>query len=131
MSDNQFDPWECQEPKSAQVPEGWYTARFKGADEYTLPTTGEAKWRFSWIVKTGEHAGKEASALTERGFNPNTLAGRLIGELLGKPIKGGDHVKALVDACKGKEYLVVVQRGPKNGKPGVKSVKSVSQPPDM
>ena len=86
------------------------------------------KWRFGWLVKKGEHAGKEASALTERGINPNTLAGRLIAGLLCRAIKPGENVKEAVDACKGKEYLVVVQPGPKGGKPGVKSV---SRPPEM
>jgi hypothetical protein len=122
------DPWTVQAPRqSAPVPVGMYLAKFQGVTDHQLPT-GEPRWRWVWEIVSGEHAGKQASALTNQGINPNTHSGVLIAGLIGQQLKPGDSVKALVDACTGKTYLVSVQAGPKGGKPGVRSVGS---PPAM
>lgn len=122
------DPWTVQAPKQMNpIPVGMYLARFKGVADHQLPT-GEPRWRWVWEVVSGEHAGKEASALTNREISPNTHSGVLITGLLGQQLRAGDNVKALVDACTGKTFMVSVQTGPKGGKPGVRSVGS---PPAM
>ncbi len=122
------NPWVVQAPKqTAQVPVGFYTAAFKGVEDYTLQS-GETKWRFAWEVESGPHKGESASALTNPAINKNTLGGRLISGLLGKDIVVGENVKEAVDACRGKPYLVSVQPGPQGGKPGVQSC---GQPPAM
>jgi hypothetical protein len=123
------DPWVVKAAKqTAPLPVGMYLADFKGVENYTLPGTADVRWRWAWTVATAEHTGKEASALTNQDITPNTLPGRLIEGLIGKPLVAGDSVKALVDGCTGKRYLVSVQAGPKGGKPGVKAV---SIPPAM
>lgn len=125
---SEVNPWVVQAPKqAAQVPVGFYTALFKGVEEVKLQT-GETKWRFAWEVKGGAEAGKQATAFTDQSISPSTLPGRLISGLLGRPLQPGENVKASVDACLGKTYLVNVQPGPKGGKPGVKIV---GQPPAM
>lgn len=124
------DPWVVQAPKQiAQVANGFHLATFKGVETIKLPTTGEERWRWTWEVQKGEEKGKIASSLTDCAINHNTLPGKLIAGLLGRPILPGENVQASVDACKGKVFLVVVQEGPKGGKPGVKSVGE--PPPQM
>jgi hypothetical protein len=104
-----------------------YLAKFQGVSDHTLQT-GEPRWRWVWEIVSGEHLGRQASALTNREISPNTQSGVLITGLLGQQLKAGDAVKALVEGCIGKTYMVSVQPGPKGGKPGVRSVGS---PPAM
>jgi hypothetical protein len=118
------DPWVVQAPKqAAQVPTGTYVgAEFVAVEDFTLPKTGEAKWKWRWKIKTGAEANKEATALTDKSISSTTLPGRLLSGLLGKPLVPGENVKSLVDGCKGKLYVVVVAEGTKGGKPGVRVV---------
>lgn len=121
------NPWVVKPPAQAAVPIGMYFATFMGVEDHTLPT-GEARWRWAWTIKTGEHTGKVASALTNREISPNALPGRLIVGLLGRQLQAGENIQASVDACKGQPYMVGVEPGPKGGKPGVRSC---SKPPAM
>jgi hypothetical protein len=86
------------------------------------------RWRWSWRVATGPHTGKFASALTGKNLNPNSQAGGLIRGLLGRDLEVGENVKASIDACVGKRYLVSVAPGSRGGKP---AVRSVNLPPEM
>lgn len=123
------DPWVVREAKEFKpLPVGFYTTLFKGVAEVTMPKDGSIKWRFEWEVKTGEHAGEQASALTDRSISPTTLPGRLIAGLLGRAIVPGENVKDAVDGCKGKTFLVNIAGGPQNGKP---CVRSCGKPPAM
>ena len=45
------------------------------------------KWR--WKVATGQHAGREATSLTDTKLTVQTQAGRLIACLLGRPLASG------------------------------------------
>jgi hypothetical protein len=122
--------WIVQAPKQAgdwQVAVGFHLGIFKGVEEYKMQD-GSVKWRFAWEVQKGQEQGKLATALTDRKISPTTLPGALITGLLGRPLVAGEDVKAAVDACVNKAYLVNVQPGPKGGKPGVRSV---GQPPPM
>lgn len=122
------DPWTVQAPKqTAPLPVAMYLAKFVGVSNHTLQT-GEARWRWAWEVTSGEHVGKQASALTNIGVSPSSQAGVLIAGLIGQDLKTGDNVKSLVDACVGRVYMVSVQAGPKGGKP---AVRSVGKPPAM
>jgi hypothetical protein len=128
MTEN-TNPWIVKAPKqTAPVPIGFYHATFKGVEDFTLPATGEVKWRFVWEITAGECKGKTASSLTNVEINANTLSGRLIAGLIGRPIVAGDNVKAEVEACIGKVYLVSQQAGPKGGKP---AVQACDKPPSM
>jgi hypothetical protein len=116
------NPWIVQAPKQIeQVPIGSYTAKFQGVSTLQLPT-GEDKWRWAWKINNGEHANKEASALTDIAINLNTHAGRLISGLLGRQLVAGEDVEQVIEGCKGKTYIVSVQPGPKGGKPAVRMV---------
>jgi hypothetical protein len=120
--------WVVQEPKQIeQVPVGSYTADYQGVEEVTLKEGGK-RWRWSWKIKTGPLAGKLATALTDQSISPTKLAGVLIAGLLGRALQSGESVKAAIDACIGKTYLVSVQPGPKGGKP---CVRMVAQLPPM
>ena len=122
------NPWVVQAPKQFKdQPIGFHLADYQGVEEKPLQQ-GEIKWRFSLKVKSGEHAGNIISALTDRDINSNTLPGRLISGLLGRELKVGENVKAALDSCIGKTYMVNVAAGPKGGKPGVKSI---GKPPAM
>jgi hypothetical protein len=123
------DPWIVQQPKAPfqPLPVGFYISTFKGVEEAKLQQ-GEAKWRWTWEVQSGEHKGKIASALTDRSISPTALPGVLISGLLGRPLIAGESVKDAIDSCKGKSYMVSIQAGPKGGKP---QVRAVSQPPQM
>jgi hypothetical protein len=114
--------WIFTAPKQIeQVPVGTYSAKFAGVVEFKLDT-GEDKLRWSWKVVGGEHAGKDASALTGRTINERTHAGHLISGLLGRKPAQGEDVKQAIDACKDKCYLIGVLVGPKGGKPAVRMV---------
>jgi hypothetical protein len=123
------DPWVVQEAgQAANVPPGAYLTEFQGVSDHVLQATGETRWRWAFRVKSGDHTGKVASALTDRKVSPTTLPGRLITGLLGRLVQPGENVQAAVDACKGTAYLVTVEPGPKGGKPGVRSA---NKPPVM
>lgn len=127
------DPWVVQAPKvkRADIPPGAYMVTFLGWEDtsYTAPgKPPEDKWRWRFKVTTaGPHLGVELTSMTQRGINSGALAGRLIEGLVGQPLKPGDNVKALVDACVGKAYLAIWGKGPKGGV----GVQSVSVPPAM
>jgi hypothetical protein len=116
------DPWVVQEVKSKGVPAGNYMAVFKGVQDFKIPATGEDRWRWAWQVKSGEHTGSEASTLSDKNINANVRAGRIVAGLLGRAIKVGDNVKALIDDCIGKTYLIGVGKGIKDGAVGVQTV---------
>jgi hypothetical protein len=123
------DPWIVQPVKQyTQVPNGFYTAIFKGVEDITLEKDGSLKWRFTWEVKTGPEAGHLATSLESRSINPMTEAGRLVGGLLGRELVQGESVKAAIEACIGKIYMVNVAVGDKGGKP---QVRSCGKPPAM
>src|SRR3569623_2387219 len=117
MSDaanNAADPWIVQPPKqTAQVPVGFYQALFRGVSDITLPSDGSIKWRWEWEVQSGSEKGKIASALTDRSISPTTLPGVLIAGLLARPVQPGENVKAAIDSCKGRTFMVNVIAGPK------------------
>ena len=126
---NSNDPWVVgEQPTFAPVPQGMYLAVFDGVSDFTLPTTGEGKWKWTWKVVSGAEKDKIASALTNKGIHPTSLPGVLIAGLLGRAITPGENVQASIDGCKGKKYMVSVAPGPKGGKPGVRSV---GKPPAM
>ena len=127
------DPWIVKpKPDYDPVPSGMYYGVFAGVEDVTLDAKDAKddgiRWRFSWTVSTGPEAGRQANALCSRTIHESSLAGVLIAGLIGRPIKAGDNVKALIDGCVGKAYMVSVAPGPKGGKPGVRSV---GTPPPM
>jgi hypothetical protein len=121
--------WVVQAPaaKAEPVPVGFYLSTFKGVEDFKMQD-GALKWRFVWEITKGEHVGKLATALTDRKLSLTALPGVLIAGLLGRTLATGENVKAAVEGCVGKVYMVGVQPGPKNGKPGVRSV---GPPPAM
>ena len=122
------DPWLMQaaKPKGEPLPEGMYLATFAGVNYHMVE--GVIKWRWAWTVKSGAMTGREASALTDKSVNPNTLPGRIVLGLANREIKTGENFKSVVDRAIGQTFMVSVQRGPQGGKAGVKSVGS---PPPM
>jgi hypothetical protein len=137
VPDNQGGDWVVQapKPKYEELPVGMYASEFAKVEEVVMDTKFITKagddgkrWRWSWCVATGQHTGKCASALTDKNLNPNSQAGRLIRGLLGRDLQVGENVKASIDACVGKRYLVQVAPGLRGGKP---AVRSVNVPPEM
>lgn len=127
------NPWVVRPQKQfVELPPGIYMTKYVKVEDMTVKPMDDKddglRWRWTWQVTTGPYAGQSATALTRRDIAIGTHAGRLIEGLLGKPLKDGDNVQALVDACVGQTYLVSVQAGPKGGKP---SVQSVGKPPEM
>lgn len=125
------DPWIVKEAKKP-VPVGMYLCDYGGVEDFTLidktTNTSKVKWRWLWKIKTGTEAGKEATAITDREIKPTTLPGRLIQGLLGRPLTVGENIKAALDSCVGKPYMVNVEAGPQGGKA---QVRSVGKPPQM
>ena len=122
------NPWVVRPPKqSAPVPDGHYIAEYVDVSDFKHEKIDGDKWKWVFKVVVGEHAGKMADALTDQEINPNTQAGRLIKGLLRRDIQPGDDVKAAVDACKGKRYMVTVAPGSKGGKSAVRYVGDVPQ----
>jgi hypothetical protein len=127
MSDQTSNPWVVQEAKKFEpLPIGAYTGVFKGVEPCELE--GKPKWRFVFEVATGEHKGKTERTLVSPDIKPTTHAGQVISGLLGRALVAGENVEAAIKACVGQAYLIVVQPGPKGGKP---SVRMVSKPPAM
>jgi hypothetical protein len=118
------NPWVVRQSGFVPIPPGSYIADFIGVSEVTIqtPKGPGVRWRWQWAVATGQQAGHIASAMTECDISPQTLAGRLIAGLIGRDVKAGDDVRAAVEDCKGKRYLIAVQPGPKGGKAGVRMV---------
>src|SRR5665213_3036181 len=95
---NEVNAWVVQAPKQIeQVPDGNHYADYNGIVDVLIEN--DPKWRFEWVVKTGAEKDKVASALCDPNINPNTLCGRLIAGLLGRPIVVGENVKDAVLAC--------------------------------
>jgi hypothetical protein len=136
MIENHND-WVVQapKPKYEELPVGMYASDFAKVEDIvmdtkyiTKPNDDGKRWRWSWSVATGQHTGKFATALTDKNLNPNSPAGMLIRGLLGRDLQVGENIKASIDACVSKRYLVSVAPGPRGGKP---AVRSVSVPPEM
>jgi hypothetical protein len=124
------NPWVVKPAKTyAPLPAAFYVADFTGVEDFTLPQTGEAKWKWQFRVATGEHKDKTTDTLTDPDINPNTKAGRIIRGLLGRDLVAGEDVKASIVARKGQTYMIDVRPGPKGGKTGVQSVSA--PPPAM
>ena len=112
MSNDNKNPWVVQDAGGYKaIPPGMYLAEFRGVEDREFPGKDgppETKWRWRFGVKTGEYAGCEPPALTGQRISPGSHAGRLISGIIGRELKAGDEVKALVDACVGQSYLVAV-----------------------
>jgi hypothetical protein len=126
---------QAPKPKYEELPVGIYSADFMKVEEVVMdtkyisrPDDDGKRWRWSWRVATGDHRGKFASALTGKKLDPNSEAGGLIRGLLGRDLQVGENVKASIDACVDKRYLVRVAPGSRGGKP---AVRSVDLPPEM
>jgi hypothetical protein len=116
------NPWVVQEKPAAYVPlpVGFYLADFVSVESKEMPPDGW-RWRWTWRVASGEHAGKDATALTGQAIHAGSQAGNLTTGLLGRPLVAGEDVQAAIAACIGKRYMVGQQPGPKGGKPAVRS----------
>jgi len=117
---------QAAKPKGEPLPEGMYYATFAGVADHMVE--GVSKWRWAWTVKSGDMTGREASALTDKCVNPNTLPGRIVRGLANREIKTGENFKGVVDEAVGKTFMIYVAKGPQGGKAGVKVV---STPPSM
>lgn len=109
-------PWIVQASGADPVPVGSYLAVFRSADDFSNPEKGVLdKWKWTWEIQKGAHAGKTPTALTDKRLTVGTHAGRLIGGMAGRPLQPGEDVESLVKSFIGKMYLVSVQPGPKGG----------------
>jgi hypothetical protein len=116
------NPWTVREAGKAGVPVGMYLARFVGVEPITNAKWEGERWRWTWEVTAGPHAGCKADALTQLDISPATQAGRIVAGLLGRAIIPGEDVQAAINGCSGRPYMVSVENGPKGGKPGVRTV---------
>lgn len=104
---------------------GNHIAEYCGLVDQDL--NGEMKWKWTWKIKAGKFAGKEATALTSRGIIPSSHPGQLVKGLLRRDIVPGEDVEAALKACVGKTYLIGYKPGPKGGKPAVREVGPVPE----
>lgn len=118
--------WIIQAPtQTEQVPIGSYQARFVSVGNFKLK--GEDRLKWVWEVVNGEHTGHKATALTSLSLKDSVHAGRLLSGLLNRQLIVGENVENAINACKGKMYMVSVQRGPQGGKPSVQYVSSLPE----
>jgi hypothetical protein len=124
---NPFAGVTVQASGSEPLPSGAYIAEFVNVEPFAHPTDpklqNKLKWR--WKVASGNHTGREATALTDPVFKPTTHAGRLLAGLVGRPLVPGEDVGELWNTLQqqiGKRFTVTVGQGPKGGKPTILSV---------
>ena len=126
---SESNEWVVNEAKvGGGIPDGSYIAEYSGTTEFTHEKIDGPKWKWIFEVKTGTLSGRQTDALTAKEINPNTHAGRLIKGLLGRELVVRENVKAAIESCKGKRYLIVVGPGNKGGK---SAVQHVARPPVM
>jgi hypothetical protein len=120
-------PWVVQKSNFLEV--GNYVAEFRSVENKEL--NGEIKWKWTFEIKRGKAAGKDATALTNRsimtGGGHLGHPGRLVQGLLGRPVVSDENVEAAIKACIGKTYLIKYEGGPKGGKPAVQDVGPVPE----
>lgn len=116
-----------QASASEPLPNGAYLGEFVGVVPFSNDKIAD-RLKWSWRVVTGNHIGREATALTDTKLTPQTHFGRLITGMAGRNLVAGEDLTALVAGFAGKRFLVTIASGPKGGKP---SVQSVSLPPEM
>jgi hypothetical protein len=85
------------------------------------------RWKWKFCIVSGQHKGKEISALTARKLNPLTEAGRIIAGLVGRKLETGVNVKAEIAAAVGQRRLVRFGPGIKGGKSAVRDVSAVPE----
>jgi hypothetical protein len=97
------------------VPVGNYTGKFMGLE--TVAENPERKfgaglrWRFS--IDTGPHEGLIVTPITGTAPSVRNGCGKLLGALLGRPLKEGEQVDP--DVCLGRRYMIVVATGQEGG----------------
>lgn len=109
------------------IPDKSYVAEFVGVEDFTLPTNGEMRWKWKFKVAKGEHTNKVMDCLTDMDISSQKKAGKIIRGLLSRELVVGENVKASIDECQGKVYLVVKGKGSKGGKSCVQSVDAVPE----
>jgi hypothetical protein len=123
---NNTNPWVVRESrKQAAIPVGSYIAEFRKVADFNNPKINGTKWKWEFPVVAGTHSGSIAEALTERDISPDTHAGRLVEGMLGRAVQPGEDVRAVIQACAGKRYLVTVAPGSQGGKPAVRKIEPV------
>ena len=87
------------------VSPGEHEVRFLFVEEAEgLPEFGPAvRWVFE--VLSGPDKGRRVSTLTGRKFSPSTAAGRLLSQLLGRPLSGGT---VDFEQLEGSQHIAVV-----------------------
>lgn len=87
-------------------PAGSYRCTFLGVKHTTHEEYGEGL-RFEFQVLDGPHAGSIAARTTNAKPTPNNAAGRLLSQITGANLSGGQ--KASVRDAVGKAFLVIVE----------------------
>ena len=108
------------------VPVGSCLASFQVVEPLDLSHKGiaEPKIKFVWQVESGSQKGRIISALTDAKITNLNHAGRLISGMIGN-LKVGVDVEAELDKAKGKNFICIVNAGPKGGKPSVQNVSGI------
>jgi hypothetical protein len=90
-------------------PAGAYKAEFLGVKRTEQPDFGPGL-RFEFRVIDGGHAGSVAAITTGAKPTPANKAGRVIAQILGAAVAGGN--KANLSGAVGKAYLIVCEATP-------------------
>lgn len=114
----------------AQVPVGAWPARLIDVKEME-PTEAHPDWGASYVwefeVQSGPHRGKRCSCWTKQNATPLNNLGRLLVDLLGRPLREGDDFE-LRDFI-GREYTIKVGPNKAGDKTRVNGVFPLQTPP--
>jgi hypothetical protein len=107
--------------KSKDCPAGIHKAAFVGAERTTHAEYGDGL-KFEFEVVEGPHKGMRAFRYTSADPTPRNAAGRLMADLAN--VTAANGVSIDLDACVGKEYMIVVREG-ESGRTRVESASLV------
>jgi len=104
------------------VPPGTYSAKFTGVDDYHHAEYGAGlRWLFE--ITRGEYVGQSTSRITNTKPTKDNSGGRLLNQMLDRPITPGEEVE--LDDLVDREYLIEVRETP-SGATCVEDVVAVS-----
>lgn len=131
-NDNVYDPWAVPEGNGS-LPERVYFVEYRGVDDYGLAMkdgTKENRWQWKTVIVSGEFKGRELPTLTDAKIGIANKPRKFVEGMIGRALKSGDKVPALLAECVGKKFNADYRRHEKypSSRP---SIQSLTIPPEM
>src|SRR5262245_49262299 len=105
------------------VPAGTYVAQFAGVEPKQHKEYGDGLcWKFR--ISQGPQTGKTTLRFTGPTPSPNSVCGRIVSGLVGRPLKPDEEIE--FDSYLGKSFLIIVEPAQRDGLTRVAAVTPVT-----